>query len=51
MEHGGLKFSSGSIIISLDPDSKKVNITGNIKDTAVTGNVTLKPVKAAKEKK
>ena len=50
MELIGAKFKSGYVQLSLDPDSKKVIITGMIKDTAVTGNVTLKPVKAAKEK-
>ena len=48
MEQIGAKFSSGYMLITLNPDSKKVNITGTIKDTAVSGNVTLKPVKAAK---
>lgn len=51
MEHIGVKFSSGYMEIALDPDTKKVNITANIKDTAVSGNVTLKPAKAVKESK
>ena len=51
MEHIGLKFKVGFMQVSLDPDTKKVNIIANIKGTAVTGNVTLKPVKAAKESK
>lgn len=51
MEQIGLKFKSGSMQVSLDPDSKKVNIIANIKGTDVTGNMTLKPVKAAKESK
>ena len=51
MEQIGMKFASGYMLITLDPDTKKVNITANINDTAVSGNVTLKPVKAAKESK
>lgn len=51
MEHIGVKFSSGYMLVSLDPNTKKVNISANIKDTAVSGSVTLKPVKAAKESK
>lgn len=51
MEHIGVKFSSGYMEIALDPDTKKVSITANINNTAVSGNVTLKPVKAAKESK
>lgn len=51
MEHIGVKFSSGDMLVALDPESKKVNITATIKDTAFSGNVTLKPVKAAKESK
>ena len=39
------------MLVTLDPDTKKVNVTANIKDTAFTGNMTLKPVKAAKEAK
>lgn len=35
--------------ITLDPDAKKVDITANIKDTDLTGKVTLKPVKTTKE--
>ncbi len=51
MEHVGIKFKSGYMIVALDPETKKVNITANIKDTALTGNTTLKPVKATKETK
>lgn len=51
MEQIGIKFSSGDMLVTLDPDTKKVNVTANIKDTAFTGNMTLKPVKAAKEAK
>lgn len=51
MEHIGIKFPSGHMLVSLDPDTKKVNITANINDTAVSGKVTLKPEKAAKESK
>lgn len=51
MEYVGLKFKTGDILITLDPEKKKVNITGNIDCTAVTGSTTLKPVKAAKEAK
>lgn len=51
MEYVGVKFKSGDMLVALDPDTKKVNITANIKNTAVSGNVTLKPEKAAKEKK
>ena len=51
MEHIGVKFSSGYMEIALDPDTKKVNINANINNTAVSGNVTLKPIKAAKEAK
>ena len=51
MEYIGLKFESGFMQVSLDPDRKKVNIMANIKGTDVTGNMTLKPVKAAKENK
>ncbi len=47
----GIRFESGHMLVALDPESKKVNITANIKDTAVTGSTTLKPVKAAKESK
>lgn len=47
MEHIGLKFSSGSMQVALDPVTKKVNIIANINGTAVTGNMKLKPVKAA----
>ena len=50
MEHIGVKFASGDMLVTLDPDTKKVSITATIKDTAVSGNVTLKPVKAGKEK-
>lgn len=51
MEHIGIRFKSGYMIVALDPESKKVNISANIKDTAVTGSATLKPVKATKESK
>ena len=51
MEYIGLTFKSGSMQVALDPETKKVNITANIKGTALTGNMTLKPVKAAKESK
>ena len=51
MEQIGVKFASGDMLVTLDPDTKKVNIIATIKDTDLTGNVTLKPVKAAKEKK
>lgn len=51
MEQIGIKFTSGHMLVILDPDTKKVNITATIKNTNVAGNVTLKPVKAAKEKK
>lgn len=51
MEQIGAKFSSGYMLIKLDPDTKKVNITGNIKGSVVSGNVILKPAKAAKESK
>lgn len=50
MEQIGIKFSSGHMLIVLDPDTKKVDITANINNTAVSGKVTLKPAKAAKEK-
>lgn len=51
MEYVGLKFKTGDILIALDPEKKKVNITGDINGTAVTGSMTLKPVKAVKEAK
>ena len=51
MEYIGLKFKSGFMQVSLDPDSKKINIIANINGTDVTGNMTLKPVKSAKESK
>ena len=51
MEQIGLKFKSGSMQVSLDPNTKKVNIIANIDGTNVTGNMTLKPVKATKENK
>ena len=51
MEHVGIRFKSGYMLVELDPESKKVNITANIKDTAVSGSTTLKPAKAAKESK
>lgn len=51
MEQIGIRFSSGYMLVTLDPETKKVNITADIKDTAVSGNVTLKPAKAAKESK
>ena len=51
MEKIGLKFSSGHMLVLLDPVTKKVNITATIKDTALSGNVTLKPAKTAKETK
>ena len=51
MEQIGVKFASGHMLVILDPDTKKVNITATINDTAMAGNVTLKPVKAAKESK
>ena len=51
MEHIGVKFSSGYMEIAIDPDTKKLDVTANIKDTDLTGKVTLKPVKTAKENK
>ncbi len=51
MEQIGIKFRSGDMLVSLDPDTKKVQVTANINNTAMAGNVTLKPVKAAKEAK
>ena len=51
MEQIGLKFSSGDMLVTLDPDTKKVNVTANIKNTYLSGNVTLKPEKTTKEKK
>lgn len=51
MENIGVKFSSGYMLVKLDPDTKKVNITATINNTAVSGNITLKPVKAAGEVK
>ena len=51
MEQIGVKFASGHMLVTLEPDTKKVNITATINDTNVSGNVTLKPVKAAKETK
>ena len=51
MEQIGVKFSSGHMLVTLDPDNKKINVTATINDTAYTGNMTLKPVKAAKEAK
>ena len=51
MEQIGVKFSSGHMLVSLDPETKKVNITATIKDTDLSGNITLKPVKAVKESK
>ena len=49
MEQIGIKFSSGHMLVTLDPDNKKVNVTANIKNTAYTGDMKLKPVKAVKE--
>lgn len=51
MEQIGVKFKSGHMLVILDPDTKKVNITATINNTAVSGNTTLKPVKTAKEAK
>lgn len=51
MEQIGIKFKSGDMLVSLDPNTKKVNITATINNTALSGNITLKPVKAAKEAK
>lgn len=51
MEQIGVKFKSGHMLVTLDPVTKKVDITANIDNTAVAGKVTLKPVKAAKENK
>ena len=52
MEHIGVKFKSGYMSVELDPDTKKVKIIAKINDTAVSGNVTLKPdKKATKEAK
>lgn len=51
MEYIGLKFKSGFMQVSLNPDSKKINIIANINGTDVAGNMTLKPVKSAKESK
>ena len=49
MEHIGLKFASGYMLVSLDPDTNKVIIEANIKNTDLTGKITLKPAKIAKE--
>lgn len=51
MEQIGVKFKSGDMLVSLDPDSKKVTVTANINGTAFTGSSVLKPVKTTKEKK
>ena len=51
MEQIGIKFKSGYMIVSLDPETKKVNIAANINNTAVSGNAILKPVKAVKGSK
>lgn len=51
MEQIGVKFKSGHMLVTLDPDNKKVNVTANINGTDMTGATTLKPVKAAKENK
>ena len=51
MEYLGMRFSSGHVLIAVDPENKKVDITANINDTDLSGKVTLKPVKTAKENK
>ena len=51
MEYIGLKFKSGSMQVSLNPETKKVDITANINNTELSGKVTLKPDKTAKENK
>lgn len=51
MEQVGVKFSSGYMLVTLDPETKKISISATIKDTDLSGNLTLKPVKAVKEAK
>ena len=46
-----MRFSSGHMLVSLDPDTKKVNIAATIHGAEVSGKVTLKPAKADKEVK
>lgn len=51
MEQIGIKFTSGYMLVSLDPKTKEVEITATINNTDLSGNVKLKPAKVNKEAK